>query len=97
MKPTRPRDVPLRRNNFFQKSPLGGTLSSFGGPRVGLLRQCECATAFLHPWFETTVCCSQGRNERGSKGGTISRAPIHYGAPNHCQGRQMTARSAEKS
>jgi len=39
---------------------------------------------------------SQGRNE-GGKGGTIPRAPIHYGGADMLLGRRMTAGGAEKS
>jgi len=38
----------------------------------------------------------QGRNE-GGKGGTIPRAPIHYGGAETLQGRRITAGGAKKS
>jgi len=38
----------------------------------------------------------QGRNE-GGKGGTIPRAPIHYGGAESMRGRLITAGGAEKS
>ena len=38
----------------------------------------------------------QGRNE-GRKGGTIPRAPIHYGGAESLQGRRITAGGAETS
>jgi len=34
---------------------------------------------------------------KGGKGGTIPRAPIHYGGAESLQGRRITAGGAEKS
>jgi len=42
---------------------------------------------FFQFFSAQTKDCKQGRNE-GGQGGTISRAPSHYGAPNGCGGRQ---------
>jgi len=72
---------------------------------LGCERVMETRAEFHFSWVYTfSAMLSSLRNwanhdsrgvTMGDKGDTIPRAPDHYGAPNHCGGRQMSPRGAE--